>query len=99
MGSINNLPKSADLMERFAGKINKPDAWTHGKRVSMTRHQAMCSKGYKSKYEHVLTAFITLRVEGEKTKCKQYSGKHLNKAIETFNLWKSDLMPYLIPES
>lgn len=95
MGSINNLPQGATLLEQFSGTVDKPDAWTHGKRVSMQHYQDYCSKGYKSKYEHVLTHFLVVRIDGEKTRCSMYSGdKRIKLAGEIFTGWKRDLEPY-----
>lgn len=98
MGGINQLPKGATPVESFAGKVNKPDAWTHGRRVSMTRFAAYCSKGYKSGYEAVPTEFLVLRIDGEKTRCSSYSGKRISKAAKIFAGWKQDLEPYFDSE-
>lgn len=96
MASINNLPVGATLLEEFTGKVNKPDAWTHGKTIKFSHYRDMCSKGYKSDYQQVETHFLVLRVEGERTQCKMFSGKRIEKAVKTFAAWKSDLTPYLI---
>ena len=95
MGSINNLPKGATLVEQFSGVIDKPDAWTHGKQVSFARWSDYCSKGYKSNYQAVPTEFLVLRIEGERSKCSSYSGKRLIQAAKIFSGWKNDLLPYL----
>lgn len=95
MGSITNLPKGAMLREEFAGRIDKPGAWTHGKLVRFSRYSAMCSKGYKTDYQHVATEFLVLRIQGERTYCRMYSGTKLAKAAAIFAGWKSDLLPYM----
>lgn len=95
MASINNLPQGATKLEEIAGVIEKPDAWTHGKQVSFARYSAYCSKGYKSDYQAVLTEFLVLRIEGQRTNCKMYSGKRIAQAAKVFAGWKADLQPYL----
>lgn len=99
MGSINRLPQGATVLESFSGKVNKPDAWTHGKTVAMTRYAAYCSKGYKSNYEAVPTEFLVIRISGEKTRCSSYSGKRIGQAAEILAGWKKDLEPFLTAES
>ena len=99
MGSINNLPVGATMVEQFGGIIDKPDAWTHGKQVFVARYSDYCSKGYKSKYEHVLTEFLVVRIEGERTKCKMFSGKRIANCSAIYAGWKRDLEPWFKKES
>ena len=97
MGHIRNLPVSATCLEKFEGRIDHPGAWTHGKVVSFGRWRAMVSKGYKTGYEQVMTNYLVLRIEGERTMCRAYSGKRLEKAATIFAGWQADLAPHMVP--
>lgn len=95
MASIRNIPKGASLKAQVLGKIEKPDAWTHGKTVSIELWADHCSMGYKTDYQAVPVLFFALRIEGEPSRCKQFSGSRYLEAVKTFERWKADLLPFM----
>ncbi len=95
MANIRNIPKGATLKAQIRGTINKPDAWTNGKTVSVELWSAVRSMGYKTDYQAVPVLFFALRIQGERPKCKQFSGARYLEAVETFESWKADLLPYM----
>lgn len=95
MGSIVNVPVGAVLKERHSGIIEKPDAWTHGKRVTLCRYDTYKSMGYKTNYQAVPCVFLVIQIQGERSKAYQYSGKRLAKGEALFETWKRDLLPFM----
>ena len=95
MASVSNIPVSATLTAELSGTINKPDAWTHGKRVTVRVWSCFRSMGFKTDYQAIPVRYFEMRIEGERPKCQQFSGARHGKPIELFNQWKRDLLPYM----
>lgn len=91
MMSLRSIPVGATVLEVLSGTINKPDAWTNGKFVRLTHKVFYGSDGFKSDYQAHRIEFITIEIEGEKTRAYRYSGKNLAHAITV----KNDLRPWL----
>jgi hypothetical protein len=88
---LRSVPVGATTLEQMSGVITKPDAWTFGKRVSLTHKVFYGSDGYKSNFSNHRIEYIILEVEGEKTRAFRYSGKNLPFAQKM----KDDLRPHL----
>lgn len=95
MARRNNVPVGANVVESVTGRIDKADAWTDGRKVTVTLYHDMCSQGYKTDYQPIPTAFVLLHVEGERTSTWQYSGKRYLKGAEHYQNIVRDLRPYL----
>lgn len=89
--SLRSVPVGATTLEVLSGIITKEDAWTFGKKVSITHKVFYGSDGYKSDYTAHRIEYIILAIEGEKTRAFRYSGKNLHYATKT----KEDLRPHL----
>jgi len=88
---VKSIPVGASVLEKLSGRITKRDAWTFGKRVTLTHKVFYGSDGYKSDYQAHRIEYIILEIEGEKTRAYRYSGKNLPFATKI----KDDLRPHL----
>jgi len=95
MASINNIPVSAKLIRELSGTIIKPDAWTDGKHITVRVWSCYRSMGFKTDYQGIPVQYFELRIEGERPKCKQFSGNRFGKPVELFEQWRNDLLPYM----
>ena len=99
MANVHNIPVSASLIESLSGVIQKPDAWTNGKRVTIRRWSAYRSMGYKTEYSAIPVEYVELRIVGERPRCWQYSGHRLPTSQKHFDGMKNDLSPYMVDVS
>jgi hypothetical protein len=77
-----HVPVGAATLEVLSGIVTKADAWTFGRKVTLTHKVFYGSDGYKSKYQSHRIEYLILAIEGEKTRAFRYSGKNLHGAID-----------------
>lgn len=94
MSRRNNIPKGATLVSTIGGRIDKPDAWTHGRELRVSLYRDYCSQGYRSNYQAIPCSFVLLKIAGEPTRTWQYSGKRLELGPKHYQKLADDLTPY-----
>lgn len=79
---IASIPKSACLVADVSGIMQKPDAWTHGKRIEYKHYTAQESAGFRSQYQPRPVEYFAVWVDGELSQACRASGANIPKMRE-----------------